>query len=287
MISAQNLRQIKLRIKSIGNTRKITKAMEMVSASKLSRTKGPFFLVKLYAEAIEAMLYNLISDSPGTGNPLLRKRDSVKHSTLCVVTSDTGLCGTYNDNVIGCAEKFLESLKTPEVSIIAIGKEGYNHFRRKGLHHIARSYPGLYGRYSSEASDRISGDLVDMFSRGETDELHIAYSHFKTSLRHAPAVEKVLNIEPLPRPRRYYTFEPGAQAILDRMAPRYIVYKMRSILLEAFTSEHSARMLAMKIATDNADDLTGQLTLARNKARQFAITKEVLEIASSAEALKG
>ena len=107
------------------------------------------------------------------------------------------------------------------------------------------------------------------------------------SLRHTPAIEKLLNIEPRTGVKNYYTFEPNAQAILDRMALRYIIYKIRGILLEAFTSEHSARMLAMKTATDNADDLTEQLTLARNKARQFAITKEVLEIASAAEALKG
>lgn len=286
MIQAQNLRQIKLRIKSIENTRKITKAMEMVSASKLTRVKGPFSLMKLYTDALEAMLYDLISDSPGSNNVLIEKRENVKNSTLCVVTSDTGLCGTYNDNVLKCADRFLESLNGPSVNIITIGKEGYTHFQKKGLR-ISRSYPGLYGRYTPELSDRIAGNVVDMFVKGETDDVYIAYSHFRTSLRHLPAVEKLLNIEPPPKAKNYYTFEPNAQVILDKMAYRYIVYKMRGILLESFTSEHSARMLAMKTATDNADDLTEQLTLARNKARQFAITKEVLEIAASAEALKG
>ena len=258
----------------------------MVSASKLSRVKGPFSSMKSYAEALETMLYNLLSDSPTSENSLLKKRANVKNSALCVVTSDTGLCGTYNDNVIRCAEQFLEGLKGRGVSVIAVGKEGYNYFHKKGFR-VARSYPGLYGRYSSATSDRIAGDLADMFMVGEADELYIAYSHFKASLRHTPVIEKLLNIEPRTVVKNYYTFEPNAQIILDRMAFRYILYKVRSILLEAFTAEHSARMLAMKTATDNADDLTEQLTLARNKARQFAITKEVLEIASAAEALKG
>lgn len=286
MIQAQNLRQIKLRIKSIGNTRKITRAMEMVSASKLSRVKNQYSLMRSYTESLDNMLFNLLSDSPTSVNSLINKRANVKNLALCVVTSDTGLCGTYNDNVIRCAERFLESLKGPSVSVIAVGKEGYSYFHKKGFR-VTRSYPGLYGRYTPIISDRIAGELVDIFIGGEVDELYIAYSHFKASLRHTPAIEKLLNIEPRTVVKNYYTFEPSAQAILDRMASRYIIYKMRSILLEAFTSEHSARMLAMKSATDNADDLTEQLTLARNKARQFAITKEVLEIASAAEALKG
>ena len=165
MIQAQNLRQIKLRIKSIGNTRKITRAMEMVSASKLSRVKSPFSLMKPYTEALETMLLNLLSDSPTSENSLLKKKANVKNLALCVVTSDTGLCGTYNDNVIRCAEQFLGSLKGPSVNVIAVGKEGYSYFHKKGFR-VARSYPGLYGRYSPVISDRIAGDLVDMFIGG-------------------------------------------------------------------------------------------------------------------------
>jgi F-type H+-transporting ATPase subunit gamma len=286
MIQAQNLRQIKVRIKSIGNTRKITRAMEMVSASKLSKVKTSFFLTKPYLVNLENMLYDLLSDSPGLKNVLLEKRAPVKNSALCVVTSDTGLCGAYNNNVIKRTEQFLKGLKSPGVSVIAVGREGYNYFRKNGFH-MAHSYLGIYGRYSSDLSDEIATDLINMFVKGEADEVYIAYSHFKASLRHVPDVEKLLNVEPPAKPRNYYTFEPSAEAVLNSMISKYATYKMREILLEAFTSEHSARMLAMKTATDNADDLTEQLTLARNKARQFAITKEVLEIAASAEALKG
>jgi len=286
MIQAQNLRQIKVRIKSIENTRKITRAMEMVSASKLSKVKTSFFLTKPYLSSLENMLYDLLSDSPGLKNALLEKRRRVKNTALCVVTSDTGLCGAYNNNVIKYAERFLKGLKSPGVSVVAVGREGHNYFRKNGFH-MAHSYLGLYGRYSPDLSDEIAKNLIDMFLKGEADEVYVIYSHFKATLRHAPEAEKLLNIEPAGRTRNYYTFEPSAQGLLNSMISKYVTYKMREILLEAFTSEHSARMLAMKIATDNADDLTAQLTLARNKARQFAITKEVLEIAASAEALKG
>lgn len=286
MIQVQNLRQIKTRIKSIENTRKITRAMEMVSASKLSKVKTAFSSTRAYLDSLENMLYDLLSDSPGLSNVLLEKRAQVKNVALCVVTSDTGLCGAYNNNLIKYTEQFSKDLKSPGISIVAIGREGYNHFRRNGFR-MANSYLGLYGRYSSNLSDEIAKGLIDMFVKGEADEVYIIYSHFKASLRHLPMAQKLLNIEPPKRPRNYNIFEPSAEKLLNSMLPRYVTYKMREILLEAFTSEHSARMLAMKIATDNADDLTGQLTLARNKARQFAITKEVLEIAASAEALKG
>ena len=286
MIQLQNLRQIKIRIKSIENTRKITRAMEMVSVSKLKRTKALFYSIRPYLSALETMMQDLLSDSPGLENVLLQKRELVKNTALCVITSDTGLCGAYNNNMLRYAEKFLLELRRPDVSIIAVGKEAYAYFLKKGLR-IENSYLGLYGRCSSSISDTIANDLVGLFTRREADEVYVAYSRFNPSLRHVPTVEKLLNIEPREEPRNFYTFERSAQAILDSILPKYISYKIRAIISEAFTSEHSARMLAMKTATDNAQDLIEQLTLARNKARQFAITKEVLEIAASAEALKG
>jgi len=286
MIQVHNLRQIKNRIKSIGNTRKITKAMEMVSGSKLSKVKHLFLMSKPYHEAMQAMLYDIISDSPGIKNALIHKREHIKKITLCIVTSDTGLCAAYNSNVIKCAEDFLRARKGTVVKIVAIGREGYTHFRASG-YTITKSYLNLYGRFTQATFDQITSTLIGLYTAGVTDEVYAAYTVFKASLRHTPVVEKLLNIEPVSGGRKYYTFEPSAQALVDSLASRFISQKIRTILLEALTSEHSARMLAMKTATDNADDLVDQLTLARNKARQFAITKEVLEIAASAEALKG
>ena len=286
MIQAQNLRQIKLRIKSIESTRKITRAMEMVSASKLSRVKMPFFMMKPYILSLQSLMHSIISDSPELKSPLIEERKVIKSSTLCVITSDTGLCGTYNNNVIDAAENFLSSLRSPKVSVVAIGREGYNYFLKKGFN-ISGSYLGLYGKFSKEIACDITENMIKMFLTAETDEIYVAYSIFNPSLRHSPFVEKLLPIEQVTKPRRYYIYEPSAQALFDKILSKYLNCKFREILLESFTCEHSARMLAMKTATDNADDLIGELTLARNKARQFAITKEVLEIAASAEALKG
>jgi len=128
---------------------------------------------------------------------------------------------------------------------------------------------------------------VSLYSGGQADEVYVAYTRFRSNLRHAPAVEKFLNVECAPAPKRCYISEPEKEVILNDLVSRYLLDKMRLILLDSFTAEHSARMLAMKLATDNADDLIETLTLMKNKARQFAITKEVLEIAMSAEALKG
>ena len=286
MIQLQNLRQIKIRIKSIENTRKITRAMEMVSASKLNRSKGSFYSIRPYVGALEVMMRDLLSDSPEVKSSLLQKREHIKNTALCVVTSDTGLCGAYNNNMLRYAEKFITDLQSPAVSIIAVGKEAYTYFLKKGFR-VDGSYLGLYGRCSSNISNTIAGDLTGIFTRHEADEVYIAYTRFNPSLQHVPTVEKLLNIEPDRQVKNHYIFERSAQAILDSLLPVYISCKIDAIIAEAFTSEHSARMLAMKTATDNAQDLIEQLTLARNKARQFAITKEVLEIAASAEALKG
>lgn len=286
MIQAQSLRQIKLRLKSIANTRKITRAMEMVSASKLSRVKMPFFAMKPYTTALRTLLNNVISDRPELRNPMIEKSEKVVSVALCIITSDTGLCGAYNANIVSAAEHFLRGLNCPKINIIAVGKEGFNHFRKLGFN-VSGSYLGLYGRFSKKIADDIAGSLVSSFLNQEADEVYVAYSVFKASLRHKPVVEKILNIEPIGSFERRYIYEPDPQAVLDNLISEYVRCKFREILMESFTCEHSARMLAMKTATDNADDLTEQLTLARNKARQFAITKEVLEIAASAEALKG
>lgn len=260
--------------------------MEMVSASKLSRVKAPYFATRNYLMEMESMVGKLLDGSPGIASPLMEQRDTAKNITLYIVTSDTGLCGSYNYNIIRKAEEFVESAEPGLLGLFTIGREGYNHFRRKEAR-IIGSQVGIYGRYSDMIADKISGAMKTSFLNCETDKVYIAYTKFSPTLKHQPAVEKILNIDKTGSSGSRCIFEPSAGDMLNVMIDKYIRYKMRAILLEAFTSEHSARRLAMKTATDNADDLTEQLTLARNKARQFAITKEVLEIAASAEALKG
>jgi len=280
----ENLRQIKLRIRSVSATRRITRAMEMISAAKLNRVKATYYGALAYFTSLESVFQRLLADAGTSQHPLLRQREPVKIIALCVITSDTGLCGSYNHNVLRAAEEFIEKHNYCNIRLVAIGKEAAKHFKEREM--LLNSYPGLYGRYSAKLVETITGDLVTIFTADEADEIYIAHTKFSVTLRHKPVVEKLLNIERRGARAERHIFEPGAAALLETLVPHYLFHKMRAILLDAFTAEHSARMLAMKTATDNADELIDTLTLKRNKARQFAITREVLEIAASAEALK-
>lgn len=282
----QNLRQIKSRIKSIENTKKITRAMEMVAAAKLNRVKARFYAFHIYFLKLEAILKNTMADLKTCDHPLLQKRPKVKSALICIITSDTGLCSTYNHNVISTVDDFLKSYDKDDVQLIAIGKEAHGYFKRKG-YSIENSYLDLGGRYSQSLSTEIFNSLTDVFLSGEVDEVYMAYTYFSSSLKHVARIEKLLNIEIESPEPRFYIFEPDSRAVLDKLIPSYLLNKISFILLSSFTSEHSERMFAMKVATDNAEDLIDTLTLLRNKVRQGVITKEVLEIAMSAEALKG
>ena len=284
----QALIGIKLRMKSVTNIRKITRAMEMVSLSKLNRVRAALFAERHYFARLEPVLNDLLDGAGDVGHPLLEKRSPDGKIGLCVITSDTGLCSVYNQNIIRASEAFAAKFKKEEVRIIAVGREGLHHFRRLGFE-ITVSCPELHGRYPGKLSEKIANDMAGIFLSKEVNEVFIAYTHFENTLRHRPRVEKFLNVER--RTPASYTIdrlitEPDARGVADELIPKYLFEKLHLILLEAFTSEHAARMVAMKTATDNADELMDTLTLFRNKTRQAAITKEVIEIASAAEAMR-
>ena len=217
-----------------------------------------------------------------------------------MITSDSGLCSVYNNNIIRVAEDFITGHGKEKIKLVAVGRKGFAYFAKRGVK-IAKSYLGLNGRYSPEVSDEIANGLVGMFLSGEADEVYIAHTHFGAAMRYHMRVRKFLNITPAPRgvrkaePREpaadeadiEFIAEPSIEKILKDLIPRYISIKMKLILLDAFTSEHSARMMAMQTATDNAVELVDSLTMMRNKARQASITGEVLQVANAAEALKG
>lgn len=281
----QNLRQIKSRIKSIENTRKITRAMETISAAKLNRIKSSFYAARSYSLSLESVLKRILSDIPEVKNPLIEKRESIKNIAVCIIASDTGLCGAYNNNIIKKTEAFISNYGRENIRLIAVGKEVFTYFKNKG-YSITRAHVGLYGRYSIKISQELVTELTAIFLSKEADEVYIAYTNFSSNLKHNPVVEKFLNIDFEEGQRTYYILEPDASTILDDMIPRFLASRMNTVIMDAFTAEHSARMLAMKIATDNAEDLIDTLTLMRNKARQAQITKEVVEIAMAAEAIK-
>ncbi len=204
---------------------------------------------------------------------------------VMVVASDTGLCSVYNNNITKFAGEFADKFGREKVKIVAVGKEAFSHFQKEG-YAIENSYIGLRGKFSEKIAHDITNYLINMYLDHSSDEVYIAYTHFSSNLRHKPIVEKFLNIEYTGKKKQYYILEPDREVILNDLVSKYLLAKVRVALMDSLTAEHSARMLAMKIATDNADELIETLTLQKNKARQAAITKEVLEIAMSAEALK-
>lgn len=281
----QSLRTIKRRIRSVENTKKITSAMEMVAGAKLKKSETVLRAGRSYFLKLETMLKNLICGVDLSAHPLLEERPK-NNIGLCVITSDTGLCSTYNDNIIRLAEQFIRGKGKEKIKLITVGKKAFSYFKKRDFT-VLRSYVGLQGVFSQNISDEIANAFTRLFLSKEVDEVFIIYTHFISALKYKPVLEKFLNIERAQAEEIEYILEPSKERILEELIPRYVSAKMRAMLLNAFTSEHSARMIAMKAATDNAAGMIESLTLLRNKARQASITKEIIEVSSAAELLKG
>ncbi|HTZ11956.1 MAG TPA: ATP synthase F1 subunit gamma [Candidatus Margulisiibacteriota bacterium] len=283
----ESLKQIKSRIRSIQSTKKVTNAMQMVSAVKLNRTDKALVSLRSYLAGMESVLTDLVNSREEINNPYFRGKGLEEKSILlCVITSDSGLCGLYNNNVLRQAEDFLQNQGGKDIRLILIGKKSAGYFRAKGLT-ILHTYAGLNGIYNPLVSDEIAAILANLFSAGEADAVYIASSYFKNAFIQNAGVRKLLNIEIQKGPRTEFIMEQPFDELLTKAATRYIITKMRMVLLEAFCCEHAARSLAMKLATDNAQELLEALTLVRNKIRQANITQEMMEIISSTEALRG
>ena len=282
---AHSLKQIKNRIRSIENTKKVTAALELISVAKLNRIDKLFFAFRPYFSRLEEMINNLSGGQESIESPFFKKHES-QEVCLCLITSDTGLCGTYNNNILQAADDFISKQGKDKVKLLLIGKKGFNYFKKSRIE-IFNSYIGLNGRYSDEVCTKIKDELVDIFLSGKVGEINIAYTHYTSALLITPVVRKFLAIEKKEAKPMDYIFEPDKKALIDELIPYYIWARLKSILLEAFTSEHAARTVAMKSATDNAKELLEKLKLERNKVRQANITQDIMEIISSAEALKG
>jgi F-type H+-transporting ATPase subunit gamma len=284
---AQSINQIKNRIRSIENTEKVTSAMQMVSSSKLNRMDNILLLVKPYFEKTESLLSSLLGSAAGVDSPLIGERQVKKNVLLCVMASDAGLCGVYNNNVLKVAEEFIAAQKDKKIKLLIIGKKGFSRFKNQPGTEITNFYIGLNGKYSERVAREIINFITGSYVSGMVDEVYVVYTHFQTALVHKPVVEKLLDLVVKPGKPRDYICDPGRQEILQVLIPRFVGMRFRLMLLEAFTSEHAARTISMKMATENAHDMLQSLTLLRNKVRQAKITEEMLEIISSAEALKG
>ncbi|MFH0771129.1 MAG: ATP synthase F1 subunit gamma [Candidatus Omnitrophota bacterium] len=282
-----SLRQIKRRIRSVESTKKITRAMQMISTVKLRHSENALYAGRPYFIKLDSILKKLLDNAAETANPLLEERAEKKKFTLCLIASDGGLCSVYNDAVIRIAENFIDKCGKENVHLISVGRKGFTYFKKKGVK-IPHAYIGLNGRCSGDVADEIGRILINAFLSKEADEVYVAHTHFDATLRYKPKLQKFLNLRGAKETAKLdYILEPDMKKLLEELIPRYLLTKIRLLLLDAFTSEHSQRMVAMKTATDNAMELIDTLTLFRNKVRQTSITKEVLEVSSAVEALKG
>lgn len=284
------LKAIRKRIGSVRNTQQITKAMKMVSAAKLRRAQEAAVAARPYAEKMTELLKNVAARVSSEAHPLLRAREE-KKILLVLFTSDRGLCGGYNANLIRAAEAFMRRNRDKEVALTLVGRKGADHFRRRRANVVDR-YIGALATPAEELAAEIAQKLIARFLSGEADAVYVLYSHFRSALSQVPTLEKLLPVsvgapgEGEAPPITEYLYEPGAAQLLASLLPRIAEVATQRALLEATASEHGARMTAMDSATSNASKMIGSLTLQMNRARQASITRELMEIVGTAEALK-
>lgn len=282
----ESLRYIKNRIRSIENIYRVTNAMQMISAVKLKRVNKALYSQRRYYANLENILTNLFNCREEVISPYFQKRNGMENQVLCLITSDNGLCGLYNHNLLRLAEDFISRNDGKKINLILVGKKGVNYFKPRGLN-ILHSYIGLNGRYDTKLCDKLSSLLINLFLSQQVGEIHIGYTYFKNSVTQNAVIEKFLGIEIQQGKGADYILEQDFAVLLGRLAFQCLLAKMRLVFLQAFTSEHAARNLSMKTATDNAKEILDGLILTRNKTRQAMITQEIEEIVSSAEALRG
>jgi F-type H+-transporting ATPase subunit gamma len=284
-----SLRDIKRRIRSVEGTQQITKAMEMVAAAKLRKAQSRVESSRPYSAKMQSMLDNLTKAAAAVVHPLFEKRE-VKKVALVIISSDRGLCGSYNGNIIRAANEFLKKYEREKVVLVNIGKKGYIYYSKRPRE-IRLKYLDLGGNLVLSQVKSITSDLVNLYLSGEVDEIYFLYTKFLSAMTYRVTLEKFLNIESQverEEKKAYleFIFEPSAEKIFSNLLPNYCMTKVQMALAESFASEHGSRMISMGAATKNAEEMIEHLTLVSNKLRQASITKEMLEITTSAEALK-
>ncbi len=282
------LREIRRRINSISSTQQITRAMKMVAAAKLRKAQEKIFAARPYAYKIDEMIRHLITQLESVENPLLAIRPP-QRITLVVVTSDRGLCGSFNSNIIKRTLLQINEHRDKEVSLICIGRKGYDFFRKRN-YSIENHYINIFNQLEYLMAQEITAYLVQQYSQQKTDMVEVVYNEFKNAIQQTIIVEKYLPLttEEFSGEMKSvdYIFEPDKMILLDSLLPKHLNLQSWRILLESNTAEQGARMTAMESATDNAGELISDLTLHYNKVRQANITREISEIVGGAEALK-
>ncbi|GLI37901.1 ATP synthase F1 subunit gamma [Geobacter hydrogenophilus] len=285
-----SLKSIKKRIVSVKNTRQITKAMKMVSAAKLRRAQENVVAARPYAKKLGEVLGRLAKSQDGSSSPLLQKRISQK-ALLVVVTSDRGLCGGFNANICKAAERFIREKKAEfaEISVTTVGRKGFEFLKNRQK--INKNYGNVLSNLSYPTAALLAQEVVEGYVAEEYDEVYLLFNAFRSVMSQDITLQQLLPIVPEETAEEEYVpeyiYEPSKGELLDELLPKHIEVQVFKALLESVASEHGARMTAMDSASKNATEMIGKLTLQYNRARQAAITTELMEIISGAESIKG
>jgi F-type H+-transporting ATPase subunit gamma len=284
-----NLKEIRNRITSVSSTMQITSAMKMVSAAKLKKAQDAITAMRPYAEKLTELLQNLAATLDGDAGGTFTTQREVKKVLVVAITSNRGLCGAFNSNVIKEVKNRSEFYKGIQVDVFAIGKKG-NDALVKTLSIIDNQSP-IFDNLTFENVAKIADILTEKFISGDYDKIELVYNQFKNAATQIVQTEQFLPLAPIksdkPVTTGDYIFEPSKEEIVLTLIPKSLKTQLYKGIRDSFASEHGARMTAMHKATDNATELRDQLKLTYNKARQAAITSEILEIVGGAEALKG
>ncbi|MGH7352956.1 MAG: ATP synthase F1 subunit gamma [Candidatus Rokuibacteriota bacterium] len=286
------LRDIRRRIRSVESTQKITRAMKLVAAAKLRRAQERLLAARPYASKMAELLGNLVGAADGDVHPLLAEREGPRRQ-IVIITSDRGLAGAFNSNVIRSALGFIRGSSQPDVTLVVVGRKGRDFYRRRDPWggRIKRDMLGFWDRLAYSHAQELADFFMQQYLNNEVDEAHLVYNEFRSV-----AVQRTVRQQLLPIPRAEaagdaaaavdYIYEPGPAAILGDLLPRHVRTQVFRALMESLAGEYGARMTAMEAATKNAKDMIEVLTIQYNKARQEKITKELLDIVGGAEALK-
>tara|TARA_Y100001960_G_scaffold271627_1_gene298556 strand:- start:303 stop:1154 length:852 start_codon:yes stop_codon:yes gene_type:complete len=280
-----NLKDIRDRIKSVKSIQKVTKAMKMVAAAKMRRAQERMEQSRPYSNSLAEVIQHLLPDVEREMLPLLDIRD-VKRKAYVVVSADRGLAGAFNTNILKIAQIEIDEFGKENVDLFCIGKKSRDHFKRRD-YNIIESHVEFWAEMEFENAMMIGRSIIDHFTSGQVDEIHVVYNYFLNIAHQEVKSESLLPLvyESVERVRHNRLYEPSKEELVTSLIPRHLNVQMWKYLLESYASEQAARMLSMENATSNAQDMIKDLTLQFNKARQAAITTEMLEIVGGAEAL--
>jgi F-type H+-transporting ATPase subunit gamma len=290
-----SLKAIRKRIGSVKNTRKITRAMKLVAAAKLRRAQDAIIAARPYASALNRVVSELAHAAGEEAHPLFAERKGGTRAAIVVFTSDRGLAGAFNSSIIKRVEQFVETdlASYSEISLRTVGRKGNQHFARRNAN-IASHDAAATGPTALTVARETANRVIEDFLAGKVDRVFVVYNEFKSAISQGVVIKQVLPVQPEDAadagddgPGIDYIFEPSKEDLLDRLVPLYVQIGLYRAALESIASEFGARMTSMDNATRNAGEMIDKLTLQYNRARQAAITKELLEIIGGAEALKG